>query len=318
MLEIILNIFYFVIAFYILTKAADLFIDEASNLGKHYGMSKLMIGLTIVAVGTSLPEAITSFSSILFSEEFSEFIIGTTMGSNTTNILLAFGLFLVATGKFTIKHKEAFNVFALLSTSLVFAAFVIAGFVNYFAILLFIFYLYYIYYLKKHQRKEFTQLEEETVENLKPHSVKKSYILLLVAFVGLFASSKLAIFSIENIGVLLSIPVAYLTLTTISVATSLPEIAVTIASAKKKEYLIGIGNILGTNVMNIGIIIGLSGFMGYYAINTSLYINSLIFFLLGTVIFATMVYTKKFYKLAGYGFLALYVLYITSFFLAFV
>jgi cation:H+ antiporter len=85
MLELLKYILVFLIAFFILIKSADKFVDEASTIGKKLGMSKLTIGLTIVAIGTSLPEMITSLASIFFTENYSDFVIGTPMESNITN-----------------------------------------------------------------------------------------------------------------------------------------------------------------------------------------------------------------------------------------
>lgn len=295
-------------------KAADFFVDSAANLGKHFGMSKLMIGLTIVAVGTSLPEAITSLASILFTENFSDFLVGTVMGSNITNILLAFGIFLVVARKFETRKREMFNVASLIFTTLVFSIFVMLGYINPLVISLFIFYIFYLLYLSKYQKKEIEHFEEEVVDDEELDSKSRSVLILIASFIGLFIGAKLIIYSVENVGRILSIPTAYLTLTTISVATSLPELAVTIASAKKKEYLIGIGNILGTNVMNIGIIVGLSGFYGTFLIDSSLYVTSTIIYLLATLIFSILIIRRKFSYHYGYLFLFIYLIYLGSFF----
>lgn len=310
-MDLILNIIFLIISFYIITKAADYFVDEAANVGLKFGMSKLTIGLTIVAIGTSLPELITSLSAFLFSENASQFIIGTTLGSNITNILLAFGLFLIFSGNFETKKKETYNVLFLLFTTIILSLFIILGYVNYTVLLLLTFYVFYIIFLSKFHKAEVINEEKELVDS-KKHGIGTSIIILIFSFIGLFLGAKLVIFSIENLGEILAIPAAYLTLSTISVATSLPEIAVTVAAARKKEHLIAIGNILGTNIMNVCLIIGLSGFAGYYAINTSLYIVSIIFFLLATFIFSWMVLRKKFYGKIGYLFLFMYVLYLGS------
>lgn len=301
----------FIMGFYILTKAADYFIEEAANLGKIFGMSKLMIGLTIVAIGTSLPETLASLGSILFTDNYSEFIIGTTLGSNITNILLAFGIFMIVSGKFYIKKKETFNVLAFYITSVVFLEFILLGFVNYVAIALVIFYGFYLYYSKRYQRYEIQILEEEVVEN-RTHSAKKSYIILVLAFIGLFIGAKLTVDSIEQIGLILQIPAAFLTLTSVSVATSLPEIAVTISSAKRKEYLIAIGNIIGTNVMNICLIIGMSGFLGNYEVQTELFLKAVIFSFIATTLMSYLVLKKKFTPKWGYLFLVMYVIFLVS------
>ncbi|NQZ84706.1 MAG: sodium:calcium antiporter [Nanoarchaeales archaeon] len=312
-MELILYISVFLVGFYMISKAADYFVDEAANIGTKHGMSKLMIGLTIVAIGTSLPEMITSLGAILFTPNYSEFIIGTTLGSNITNILLAFGLFLIIAKKFTIKKDELFNIIALIGTSIVFIIFILFGFVSYVAIALVIFYTYYILYQKKYQKLEIEEIEEKYVDKTK-HSSKKSYIIIALSFIGLFIGAKLTILGIENIGSILSIPSAYLNLVVVSIATSLPEIGVTIASAKRKEYLMAIGNIVGTNIMNVCLIIGTSGFFGNYLVQTDLYLSSIVIFSIATLLFSFLIYRKKFTPVFGYIFIILYVLYVLMIF----
>lgn len=313
-MELIGYICVFIVGFYIISKSADYFVDEAANIGLRYGMSKLMIGLTIVAIGTSLPEMITSLGSIMFTENYSEFIIGTTLGSNITNILLAFGVFLIASKKFYIQKRELFNLISLLGTTAIFIIFILYGFVTQIAVVLVIFYTYYILYLKKYQKVEIVEIEEEFVDKVK-HNISKSYLIIAASFIGLFLGAKLTIFGIENVGFSLGVPAAFLNLAVVSIATSLPEIGVTIASAKKKEYLMAIGNIIGTNIMNVCLIIGTSGFFGYYAIETSLYTSSVIIFAIATILFSYLVLRKKFTAKWGYLFLVIYVIYLVTIFL---
>lgn len=314
MLEFLFNVVLFSLAFFIITKSADFFIDEASTIGKGLGMSKLLIGLTIVAIGTSLPEMMTSLGSILFTNNYPDFIIGTTMGSNITNMLLVFGIFLILTEKFEIRKKQTFNIIALLFTTIIFAVFIILGYVNYVATGLFIYYIFYIIHLKNHQKAEILGLEKEEVEFTK-ESLSKSFGILVLSFCGMFIGVKLVVLSIENISTILDIETSSLTLTAISIATSLPELAVIFSTAKQKEYLMAIGNIVGTNIMNICLIIGSSALLGGYVIETSLYFIPMMIFVFGTVLFSYMMFSKKFNKYYGYFFLCLYVFYISNIFL---
>jgi cation:H+ antiporter len=313
--NLIIYLCVFAVGFYIISKAADYFVDEAANIGTRHGMSKIMIGLTIVAIGTSLPEMITSLGSIFFTPNFSQFIIGTTLGSNITNILLAFGIFLIAAKKFYIQKDELFNIIALLGTTIIFITFISFGHVSYVAISLVIFYSYYLVYQRRYQKLELTEIEEEFVDKRK-HGNKKSYIIILASFFGLFIGAKLTVLGIENVGLILGIPAAHLNLALVSIATSLPEISVTIASAKKKEYLMAIGNIIGTNIMNVCLIIGISGLYGLYKVDTSLYLSSIIILAIATSLFSYLVYKKKFSEKWGYAFLTLYVIYLISIFMS--
>lgn len=313
-LELILFFLLLIGGFYIIIKTADFFIDEAATIGKSFGMSKVMIGLTIVAIGTSLPEAITSLSSILFTPEYSDFIIGTTLGSNLTNILLVFGIFLVLSGNFKIRKNLNFDTTTLLVTSSFMSIFILLGYSNRFAIAILIFYVGYLIYLAKFNKSQIIKSEEELVD-IKKEPRLKSYVFLVLSIAGLMVGARIVIYCIENIGIILSVPPAYLTLTTISIATSLPELAVIISSFKKNEHLIGIGNIVGTNIMNIGIIFGVSGFYGFYVINTELYYYSLAFFTIGILLFSYMLLTKRFSRNIGYVLIGLYLMYLGSFFL---
>lgn len=312
-LEFIFFLTLLCVGFVLILKSADYFIDESAVIGKYYGMSKLLIGLTIVAIGTSLPELLTSLGAVLFTENYSEFIIGTIMGSNITNIFLIFGLFMLMSGNFEIRKNEKLNIIMLLFTTIFLVAFVLLGIVNYFSIILVILYLVYLIYLAKFEKREILEEEEVVIENEKI-SIGRASIILFVSFIGLFLGAKIVIMSIESIGEMLLIPAAYLTLTTVSFATSLPEIAVTITAARKKQYLLAIGNIIGSNIANIALVFGLSGFIGYYAVQTELFLKSIIFLLIATFIFSALIYKKKFNKVYGHLFLGLYVLYIISFF----
>jgi cation:H+ antiporter len=221
---------------------------------------------------------------------------------------LYFGLFLFFAGTFTTRKREVMNVVFLLFTTLVLSFHIIIGFVSPIVIVLTLLYLTYLFYLAKFQEKELLG-EEKDVVDLQKHSIQISFFYLILSFVGLYLGARFVIYSVEGAGAILSIPTAYLTLTTISIATSLPELAVTITSARKKEYIVAIGNILGTNVMNVCLILGLSGIFGTYSINTSLYIYSMIFFILGTLIFSYLVLRKKFTPFWGYIFLTMYIFY---------
>lgn len=299
--------------FYIILKAADYFIDEAAAIGYKLGMSKMIIGLTIVAIGTSLPELFTSIVSIMFTPNYPDFIIGTIMGSNITNILLIFGLFMVMAKKFEIHKNERLNVIMLLFTSIFFTTFVLLGFVNYFVILLVILYMVYTIYLAKFEKKELIE-EEEAIIDHEHKPMYQSVLILLLSFVGLFAGTKMVIYSIEGLGALLLIPTAYLTLTTVAFATSLPEIAVTIIAAKKKQYMMCIGNLIGSNIANVAIIFGISGFFGFYYVETQLFKLSIAFMLIATFYISFLVSNKKFAPVHGYIFLLGYIAYIITFF----
>ncbi len=315
MASLLVTLILFLISFYVMIKAADFFIDEAAVMGKLLGMSKLLIGLTIVAIGTSLPELVTAISSIITSPKFADFVVGTVLGSNITNILLAFGIFLIVAGSFTIRKKETFNVLALMGTSIFMSIFIIVGEINQFILLLVMFFIYYLYHVYRYEKAEILSEEENLVDEPETKRTKsQSTLYLIISFILLFLSANGLIYSIENFARILSIPTAYLTLTTIAIGTSLPEIVVTVAAAKKKEYMMAIGNVVGSNIMNICLVVGLTGFYGTYVVDSALYSLYLFFFLFSTLIFSIFLLRKKFEGVLGWFFIIMYGVFLLSFF----
>ena len=117
MIDLISNILILVVMFFVLIKIADFFVVHSSKLGKYYGMSPFLVGITIVAIGSSLPELITSLGSFFFTSNYADFIVGTALGSNITNLLLAFGLYLALSNTFKLKNNQYFSISILAASA---------------------------------------------------------------------------------------------------------------------------------------------------------------------------------------------------------
>lgn len=301
-LEIFLYSVLLLFFFLILLKSSDYIIDIGSVIGLRFGLSKLFIGLTIIAFGTSLPELITSIASLFGSQgNSSSFIIGTILGSNIANSLLILGIFLVLIKKIRFKVNEREVLFLLFSTILLGILLFIGNIDISLSLFLLSLFIYYIYLIFKNKDKELEETVEQE-EGLNKKFLKKSLLFLF----GLFLLSSFflgiggrgIIFSIEKLSVLLNLDVSFLSLTSVALATSLPEIIVTIKSFRKKELALGIGNILGSNITNILLIFGLVGFFNIF-LNVNLffqnqaYMSSYIVLLIVTLILSLMLYFKK-------------------------
>jgi cation:H+ antiporter len=248
-------------SFFLLIKSSDYLISSSSILGRRLGISKFVIGLTLVAIGTSLPEFFTAIIGLLTSEDGTSFILGTVMGSNISNILLIFGTLLVFSKHFHSK-LEIHNVYILYFSVFLVLLIILFGKINLIlTLLLLVSFFLYVYHSIIHSKKGEIIKEVEEIENEESkHS--SSFILSLIfiaSLLGLNLSARGVVFSIEELGLILDIPLQYLTLTTVALATSLPELVVTYASAKKSEFDLAIGNILGSNISNIFFILGSSG-----------------------------------------------------------
>ena len=314
MMQILYYTFLLIGAFYILVKSADYLLSTSSILGQRMGLSKFVIGLTIVAIGTSLPELFTAISGVLFSDNADSFVIGTIIGSNISNILLIFGLLILFSKNFKCTTSVK-NLSMLFLSTLAIIFLIIISQINLITGIIFLaIYIMYIYSEIKNQKKE--HFEHEIDETADTTLEKKSDLflamILLLSIGGLNFSSRGVIYGIENIAILLSIPTTYLTLTTVAFATSLPEVIVTYQSAKRRQYSLAIGNIIGSNISNVFMILGVIGIITQFNFNAYSYLKSLFMLIIATIIFIAYLRKKKLKNLHGIIAICLYIFYIIS------
>ena len=247
------------IGFFLLCKGADLLIDGASNLALSFKLPKLLIGLTIVAFGTSLPELAVAFKSI--NSGVPDFAFGNTIGSGIMNILLILGL---ASLIRPIKVKEQ-TIYAelpiLLLITLTFATllcdqFLGNGKLNIFSrsdaiVVILVFFVFINYLLRQSIRKK------EKIKGKPEYRVFTSFLLMSIGLISLIVGSDLVVDSVEYIARSFGISDRIISLTVVTFGTSLPEIITAIIGAKRNEQDLILGNILGSNIFNICIVIGI-------------------------------------------------------------
>ena len=253
-----LDILMFIISLLFLIKGSDIFVENSARLARHFRVSEFVIGLTLVSIGTSLPELASSIAAS-FSKE-SGFIMGNIIGSNIANmgLILAIGTLL-----FTIETKEKIfkrdSLFLLLITILFILLSLdkIISFAD--SALLLLIFLFYVLHLFRSKEEE-KEIHYEKFARIK---LKKDFfkhiILIIFGLAGLYVGSKFLIPSTINLANLIKIPTELIAVSLVAVGTSLPELFVTISAAKKGLEKILIGNIIGSNISNILLIIGISG-----------------------------------------------------------
>ena len=236
----------------ILVWGANKFVDHASVLAKNLGISDLIIGLTLIAFGTSAPEIFVGISGVLNGNE--DIALGTAIGSNISNIALIFGVSCLYFRAASQTHLWNFLPFGLsiilLGLTLVDGSISIdesLGFVG--VLMLFMFVLI----------KTEALAEEEVSDS---SEIRKSLLLSMVGLFGLIAGANIAIIHAENTALLLGIPELIVGLTIIALGTSLPELAATLAALKKGKHQMVVGNIIGSNVFNLVFVIPIIGFFG--------------------------------------------------------
>lgn len=265
----ILQIGLMLLGFVLLVKGADFLVDGGSNIAKKFHIPELIIGLTIVSVGTSMPELMVSLTSAIGGH--SDISIGNVVGSNLANLLLILGLCALIKGlKFKKETKYFESPFALLITILLFVlannnlggqpntinrveGFILVG-------LCVVFIIYNIVMAKKGE--DFDGISKELIiPNLKmntPGYVVKSVIYIILGIVCLKFGGDFVVDSCSEIARNLGMSEKMISLTIIAIATSLPELVTSLVATKKGEIDLAIGNIIGSCIFNILLIIGVS------------------------------------------------------------
>ena len=257
-----MQVIYLIIGFVIIIKASDFLVDAASSLALKWHVPKMLIALTIVAFGTCAPEIAISFRSVATGD--GEMAFANIVGSCVVNVFLIIG---IAAFVRSIKVKHATikkelpllliitTVFSILTLDSIFNSFTDDTFSRTDAVILILLFLLFVVYLIQMLFKKSNE-QDSGIQEIKYGPIL-SAILLVVSIILIIYSSDLIINAAQNIAERLNISEKVITMFAIVVGTSLPEMVMTVTSAKKGEYDMAIGNIIGTNIFNICIVLGL-------------------------------------------------------------
>lgn len=255
----LVDIILLVVGFIVLIKGADLFVDGASNVALNFKVSKMLIGLTIVAFGTSAPEFAVSVKGLLSNS--GDIVLGNVIGSNILNILLILGVSAIihplVVKNNTVKKELPItllitSLFAVLLSDNIFDKKLTNSFTRGDGIVLILFFLVFIYYLITLMRNK---VEDEKDKEAMP--LFKAIMFTLVGLISIIIGSNFVVDSASALAKAIGISERIISLTIIALGTSLPELVTSITATKKGEYDIAIGNVVGSNIFNIGIVIGL-------------------------------------------------------------
>lgn len=268
----------------LLVKGADWLVDGASVLAKKYRISDLAIGLTIVAFGTSAPELVVN--SVASMGGYPDIVFGNVIGSNNFNLFIILGI----AGLITPLVVQSSSVWKEIPFSLLAAVLLLILANNYFStsapglsyidglmlLLLFLLFLYYV----------FTQLKSDPsaeILGLKNYSNLKIWVLILGGLAGLVVGGKLVVDNAVAMAQSLGVSEKIIGLTIVAAGTSLPELATSVVASMKKNNDIAIGNIIGSNIFNIFLILGVSSLISPLSFDVAF--NQDIYILLGGTAF---------------------------------
>ena len=281
----LLLIFLIIVGFVFLIVGADVLVDGASGIAKKFHIPEIIIGLTIVSIGTSMPELFVSITSAI--DGYSDMAIGNVIGSNLSNLLLILGLsailrpvvFQKETRKYEIPMCLIFTVILMIFCNTAQTITRIEAIVL--LVLFCLFIAYTIYMGKKESANEIVEIKEEEKEN----STLKNIILIVLGIIGLKVGGDFVVNNAVKVAEYFNLSEKIISLTILAIGTSLPELVTSVTAAIKGNSDIAIGNIIGSNIFNMLLIIGVSSFIHPISYNLSYNFDISILFI-STVILA--------------------------------
>ena len=310
--NLIIKAIFLIIGFVVLIKGADVFVTGASNVAYNFKIPTIIVGLTIVAFGTSAPEAAVSVASAL--QNNTTMAITNVVGSNTFNILGVIGVSALigalTVDKVLIKRDFPFLIISTIGLLLVAIFYkkidLLCGII--FLILI----LTYVYYIVKKEKEDKEAMAEEVNASL---SIPKAGIYIIIGLIGIIIGSELVAGGASYIAMKCGITEKLVGLTILAIGTSLPELATSVSALRKGDNGMVIGNVLGSNIFNILFILGLTGVVSSVVAQNPLEIKidlipEIFIMTIITIICAWFTYTKsEVDKKEGAVLLALFILY---------
>ena len=303
--SIIIQVVLLLVGFVFLIKGSDFFVDGASSIASILRIPTIIVGLTIVAFGTSAPEAAVSITSSITGSN--AMAVSNVIGSNMFNLLMVIGLSALLGELLMEKNTLNKDLPFLVGITLLFAAFILIGWDinNIEGIILLIILIAYIIYLVFTARKS----DDADVVEKPKLSLPKSIIFIIVGLAGIVLGGDLVVNSASDIAIALGMSETLVGLTIVAIGTSLPELVTSLTALKKGENQLVIGNVIGSNTFNILFVLGASSAISSIPLDSSMLID-VIFMVIVTVICFIFGKTQdKFDKKEGAILVALFVIY---------
>ena len=303
--NIIIQVVLLIVGFVLLIKGSDFFVDGASSVASILKIPSLIVGLTIVAFGTSAPEAAVSITSSLSGSN--ALALSNVIGSNLFNMLLIIGLCAILSELKISKKVLSLDLPFLVILTGILTAFILIGWniSRVEGIILLILIIAYIAYLIYNAQKS---KESQIVEKPKI-SPLKSIIYIVCGIAGIIIGADFVVDSASYIAMAFGMSETLIGLTIVAIGTSLPELATSLTALKKGENQLVIGNVIGSNIFNISFVLGASSAISPIAINPNMQ-TDIILMLVVTILFFIFGKTQdKYDKKEGFILLALFIAY---------
>lgn len=306
----------FVVAIVLLVKGSDWFTEGAERLGVRYGISSFVIGVTIVSIGTSLPELASSIAAVLHGETV--IVAGNVIGSNIANILCILGLGAILAGHLTTK-RDLVKVdlpFLFGGTFLLILMALNGSFTWYEAVILLFGYGVYLHFLFHRGGHKDSSITPAMRKGAKEPFFSRALLPLLVGGVLIYLGADWTVRSVIKIAELTGVASVVIATTAVALGTSLPELFVTVMAGLRGKHEIAIGNIIGSNIFNVYGIMGIAGLMGTLPIAGSTLTFALPMLVAATFMLYLVTANRTITKWEGWSLFILYTFFIGRMFFA--
>jgi cation:H+ antiporter len=313
-----LSIFLIIVGFILLIISADILVNGSSEIAKKFHIPEIIIGLTIVSIGTSMPELFVSITSAI--QGHSDMAIGNVIGSNLTNLLLILGLSAIIRPIIFQKETRCYEIPMCLLSTILLMIFCNTGgnILRTEAIILLVLFVLFIGYTifmgKKESERNIIELD---IKENKKNSTIKNIIFIILGIVGLKLGGDLTVNNAIDVANYFKVSEKIISLTILAIGTSLPELVTSVTAAIKGNSDIAIGNIIGSNIFNILLIIGVSSAINPIVYNIS-YNFDFTILLVSTVILAIFPFIPpkdKMSRANGVIYLLIYIIYFITLFI---
>lgn len=300
----------FVCSLWLLIFSSDHFTFSAERLGVLFGLPQFVVGVTIVAVGTSLPELIASLFALWAGSP--EIIFGNVVGSNIANILLILGVSAIVSSR-VVAHESVFRVdlpiLILATVCLIFFMWdgVFSRFEGVFSLVGASLYTWYL--VSAHPQASDVDTPSDS------SGVLNSFVVLFLSVAGVFIGARFTVMSVLELSVLLNLSSELIALSAVALGTSLPELSVAISAARKGNSSMIFGNVIGSNIFNSFIVVGIPSLFSSLSVPASLMRLSVPVMVVSTFVLVFLMRDHKLSRIEGFALTSAYLLFFFSVFL---
>lgn len=305
-MTVLLYLGLFILSLAVLLKGSDWFVESAEKIGLSFGISPFIIGVTIVAFGTSLPELASSIAAVLAGK--SEIVIGNVVGSNITNIALVLGIVAIVGRKIYIEKDIMSTDIPLLLTSALLFYFIVHD--QHVSILEAVLLLAALFVFLAYSFKDGSDGEEQ----IRVAVSWQSYGMLLLGGVLVYFGADYTILAISELSTIFGISSEIIALTLVALGTSLPELVVSIAAARRGNTEIAVGNVLGSNLFNTYAVLGIPALFGNLLIPANIISFSIPLMVGLTLLLTIMCLSKTISRWEGWMLVLIYCFFVLELF----